>query len=383
MPHPSLGQRLETRRNNFDFLRFFFASLVIFSHSFILLRPDQVDADPLARVTYMKMSFGTLAVACFFAISGFLITQSWLRTKNSRDFAKKRLLRIYPGWIVALLFGVLVVAPLLRFPHSLDLGALGTYLSFEQLLLCNCGLGQMLPGRDSAHALCTNGSTWTIPFEIMCYMLVFALGLLNMFHKRVRVLLLSVALLIYINLPIQTLDKTFGLRPAHLYVPYFADLAYLPVFMAYFLSGAVFFLFRDRIPHSPRLLAASLVLVPLTLGHLPLSGLFFIILPTFGFYILFYLAFLPLDRLYAFAKHGDLSYGVYLYAWPMQMLLISEQFRGYRLSPLTLFLAAWALACLAAVLSWRLIERPALRLKPRSARPPVERTGVPAVAEGA
>jgi len=70
----------------------------------------------------------------------------------------------------------------------------------------------------------------------------------------------------------------------------------------------------------------------------------------------------------------------HLYAYPLQRILILEQFRGYHLTPMTLFLAAWVLACGAAALSWRLVERPALRLKPRSSLPPAERTGVPAVA---
>ena len=71
--------------------------------------------------------------------------------------------------------------------------------------------------------------------------------------------------------------------------------------------------------------------------HAPLAHLFFVIIPTFGFYILFYLAFLPIGRLHDFAKHGDLSYGIYLYAYPIQRLLIAGQVRGYRLTHLTLF----------------------------------------------
>lgn len=374
MPQVTFGQLCDTRRNNFDFLRFFFASLVIFSHCYLLLRPDQVDVDPLAQATDMKMSFGSLAVAGFFAISGFLITQSWLRSRTVTDYLKKRVLRIYPGWIVALLFGVIALAPLLRSHHHLNLGSVATYRSFEQLLFRHSGQGQNLLDLGAI-----NGSTWTIPFEIMCYGLVAALGLLNLFHKRILVLLLSAVLLVYINLPIQTLYKTFGPTVPYLQIPYFDDLRCLPLFVVYFLSGTLYFLFRDRIPQSPWLLAASVVLVGLTLGHLPLAPLLFVILPTFGFYILFYLAFLPVGSLHNFARHGDLSYGVYLYAWPMQRILIAEQFRGSHLTPLTLFLAAWVLACGAAALSWRFVERPFLRLKPRSALPPTESVGVPAV----
>ena len=375
MPQVTLGQLSDTRRNNFDFLRFFFASLVIFSHSYLLLTPDGNQIEPLSRATHMKMNFGSLAVAGFFAISGFLITQSWQRAPRLGDFSKKRALRIYPGWVVALLFCVLV-APVLRLPHSLALGDPATYRFFDQLLLHNSGVVKVLPG-----AGLPDGSTWTIPFEILCYGLVAALGLLGLFRRRVPVLALTVALLVFINWPSRTLLPTFGPTVPDFHLPYLGWLRCLPLFITYFLSGALFFLFRDRIPHSPWLLAAAALLVGLTLGDLPLAGLFFVVLPTAGFYALFYLAFLPLGGLHAWARRGDFSYGIYLYAYPIQRLLILEQFRGYHLSPLILFLAAWVLACLAAVLSWRLIERPALRLKPRSASPPMEQIGV--AAEGA
>lgn len=374
MPQATLGQLCDTRRNNFDFLRFFLASLVIFSHSYLVLTPDGNQIEPLSRATYMKRNYGSLAVVGFFAISGFLITQSWLRTPQMLDYFKKRVLRIYPGWTAALLVCVLVVAPLLRPHHELALHDWGTYGFLSQLLLRNMGLLKPLPG-----AGLPDGSTWTVPFEILCYALVAALGALGLLRRRLWVFALAAALLLYVNSPALTLNQTFGPVVPGFQIPYFGNLQCLPFFVVYFLSGALFLLFRDRIPHSPWLLAASAALVGLTLFHLPLAGLFFVILPTFGLYLLFYLAFLPLGNLYRWAKHGDLSYGVYLYAYPIQRLLISEQFRGYHLTPLTLFLLAWVLSCGAAVLSWRFVERPFLRRKPRSPLPPTEQAGVPAV----
>lgn len=374
MPQATLSQLCDTRRNNFDFLRFFLASLVIFSHSYLVLTPDGNQIEPLSRATYMKRNYGSLAVVGFFAISGFLITQSWLRTPQMLDYFKKRVLRIYPGWTAALLVCVLVVAPLLRPHHELALHDWGTYGFLSQLLLHNMGLLKPLPG-----AGLPDGSTWTVPFEILCYALVAALGAPGLLRRRLWVFALAAALLLYVNSPALTLNQTFGPVVPGFQIPYFGNLQCLPLFVVCFLSGALFLLFRDRIPHSPWLLAASAALVGLTLFRLPLAGLFFVILPTFGLYLLFYLAFLPLGNLYRWAKHGDLSYGVYLYAYPIQRLLISEQFRRYHLTPLTLFLLAWVLSCGAAVLSWRFVERPFLRRKPRSPLPPAEQAGVPAV----
>ena len=373
MPQPTFGQLSATRRNNFDFLRFFFASLVIFSHSYMLIAPHGNADEPGARLTQLRWCSGSLSVACFFAISGFLITESWLRAPRLRDYVKKRALRIYPGWIVALLFGLLVIAPLLRPDHGLALGR--PALRFlDQLWLHRLGGDQGLPGVGSI-----NESTWTIPFEILCYFLVAAFGLLGLFRRPAVVLLLTFALLVCVQWPPQTILMAYGPTFPRLHVPYLGDLKYLPLLSVYFLSGVLFFLYRERVPHSPWLFGASLALVALALGHLPLAPLLFAVFPTFGLYALFYLAFLPLGRLHAWAKRGDLSYGVYLYAFPLQRLLISEQFRGYHLSPLTLFVSAWVLSCGAAALSWRFVERPALRHKPKAPGPPAEDAGVPAV----
>ena len=325
MPYVTLGQRLETRRNNFDFLRFFFASLVILSHSYLLLTPDGLDREPLWRATGLRETLGALSVAGFFAISGFLITQSWLRTPQVRNYAKKRALRIYPGWIVALVFCVLVVGPILRPDHTLQFGNSATFGFLSQLVLHDAGQLKTLPGISGA----INGSTWTIPFELMCYVMVAVLGLLGLFRRPVLLLVFTLALVLGMSLwPPQALRQVFHPSVGSPHIPY-----YRFAFVAYFLSGALFFLFRDRIPHSRPLLAFSAVLVGLTLFRLPLAGLFFVILPTFGFYILFYLAFLPLGSLHNWAKHGDFSYGVYLYAYPIQRLLVAEQFRGFHLSP--------------------------------------------------
>ncbi|MDQ2799903.1 MAG: acyltransferase [Armatimonadota bacterium] len=355
----TFAQRSDARRNNFDALRFFLASLVVFSHSYVLLTANGNEIEPLSQASGMKMNLGTLAVACFFAISGFLITQSWLRSRGTWDFLKKRALRIYPGWIAAVLFCVLIVIPILR-PHHLSGWPDRPTVKFvSQLALYKSGLPFVLPGVGYP-----NGSLWTIPFECMCYLLVVALGLLGLFHRRGLVLLLGLVLLAFLVWPTRSFLPTFGPVVNGLHLPYLGWLRCLPLLVVYFLSGASFFLFRERIPHSAWLLALSLVLVGLTLFHAPLACLFYVILPTFGFYILFYLAFVSAGNLNHFAKHGDLSYGIYLYSYPLQRLLIAGQGHRYHFTPLTLFLAGWVIACGAAALSWRFMESPFLRRKP-------------------
>ena len=192
MQQVTLGQLCDTRRNNFDFLRFFFASLVILTHAYSLVTPSVIEREPLGLATGNRVSFGSLAVDCFFAISGFLITQSWLRTPQMRDYFKKRALRIYPGWTVALVFCVLVVGPILRPDHTLQLGSPATFGFLSQLVLHDAGQLKILPGIPGA----INGSTWTIPFELMCYVMVAVLGFLGLFRKPLLLLAFTLALVL-------------------------------------------------------------------------------------------------------------------------------------------------------------------------------------------
>src|SRR4051795_583952 len=105
----------DPRQNNFDLLRFLFASLVVFSHSYAIVVPRSDTAtEPLAFLSGRQMSLGTLSVYGFFAISGFLIAQSWTRSRGFGDFLKKRALRLYPGFAVMTLFCALFVVPLAK-----------------------------------------------------------------------------------------------------------------------------------------------------------------------------------------------------------------------------------------------------------------------------
>ena len=94
------------RANNFDFIRFCAALLVIFSHSFTLSKPSYYK-EPLSFISQGRMNFGEVSVAIFFIISGLLITQSFDRTKNIISFIEARILRIFPALIVVILLTVL------------------------------------------------------------------------------------------------------------------------------------------------------------------------------------------------------------------------------------------------------------------------------------
>lgn len=341
----------EGRDNNFDFLRFVFAAMVIFSHSFAMLYNGTWHAyDPLLHWSHGQMAFGGAAVDGFFLISGFLITQSWARSRGLSDFVQKRMRRILPALAAVLLVTVFAVGPLATcltgaaYWHSPRTYA---YLMFMGTL--NLHLTDRLPGVFERNPLAfrVNGSLWTIRCEVFCYLLVAALGLLRCYRRPVFVLIAAAG-----AVAVAALEARHGTT--------LGDWADSFRVLTYFLWGMAFYLYRGGIPRSRTLLLACL-------AGLAVSGVGHILaytLPLLGSYTLFYTAFNPGLHLQRFAKHGDFSYGLYLYAFPIQQLLVSR-FRPF-LNAETLTLSAFVIAGGCAVLSWHCVEKPWLRRKASS-----------------
>jgi len=134
-----------------------------------------------------------------------------------------------------------------------------------------------------------------------------------------------------------------------------------PRFVTYFLAGSLFFLLRTYIPFSPGLavLALAIALVGCRFRH----GMD-LLMPFAGTYLIFFIAFNPQLPFANFGKRGDFSYGIYLYAFPVQQLLV--QWTGNRLGVMAHFAAATCVTVVLAFLSWHLVEKHFLRMKPRS-----------------
>lgn len=357
----SLAEVSEGRDNNFDFLRFLLAVFVLFYHCYaILYGPTAPHHGPVETVADIC---GGVAVPFFFVISGFLVTRSWLADPRPLPYLQKRVLRIYPGFLAASLFCALVVGPLgaadaVAYWHGLE------PIKFARWALALVGPyipPIFIPLPMSAGV---NGSFWTLRYEFYCYLFVLALGLLGLFRRRGA--LLAVFLVLYVLRETQTLTGRvfFPDHEVHL----FGNLSPWSSLILYFLSGMLAFLYRDAIPYSRAVFLAclgALLLCGLILGHMEVG------LPTCGSYLLLCLAFSRRLRLQRFARYGDFSYGLYLYAFPLQQLLVL--YYGRRLTILTLFCAAFLLALCLAVLSWYGVERPCLRLKRRSSRAPATR----------
>ena len=349
------------QRNNFDFLRFALASLVIFSHSFALLSGTDA-TEPLMRLTRGQVCSGELAVDWFFVISGFLITHSWLRGRGTWDFFRKRALRIYPAFVVAMIVCAAVVAPL-ALDDPADAFTRGQLVEFARGAVTLSGYHHELTfPRNPLSAV--NGSTWSISFEAWCYVGLVLLGLTGLLRRR-RFILAVFAVLILVSL----VFLVFELHPGGKWFRViFGSPRTWARLLPYYLAGVVFYLFNDRIPHSNRLAAicaACLAAAPLIPYGVAVA------LPVAGTYVLFWFAFHPRVRLERWAARGDFSYGIYLYAFPIQQLLIHWI---PALRPLELFALAMPLSAACGMMSWHAVEKWFLyRKKTDAGRPPVVR----------
>jgi peptidoglycan/LPS O-acetylase OafA/YrhL len=339
----------DSRQNNFDFLRLALAVLVIFSHAYPLGLGTEA-AEPFFRVTHGQVTGGGIAVDSFFIMSGFLICASAQRSSSVFSFLKKRVTRIYPGFLAAALLTAFVLMPLAgaRFVYS-GAARVADFL-LQSLRLIEFTYSNAFVGNPRPAIL--NGSIWSVSYEFWCYLGVALLLLVGALRRpAVIAAIFAVSWLVGIAFRVEGWLLGGKLLGVIVGVPHFwARL--LPLY----LSGVVFYLYRERIPlkNSFALVSVAALLVACFFQ----AGMA-VAFPLAGAYLLFWFAFSPAIRLHRAGQFGDFSYGTYLYGFPVEQLLMRQL--GGTVAPLVLFLLATPLVLLIAVGSWYGVERPFLR----------------------
>lgn len=340
-----------SHKNNFGLLRLVFALLVIVAHSFELIA-DYGPYDPLTFV-FGTISSGELGVKGFFLVSGFLIAQSFDRSKSVPNYLLKRALRIYPAYVVAALLCFFLVGPLSGADLSPLFGATGMVKTLYRLaVLAPPELPHSFNGLPYPDL---NGSMWTITYEFRCYILVIVVGLIGLYGNPKLFSVLALFLLSL--LPLTHLGKW----PHEL--PIIKGPIEMLKFVATFFAGSAFYVWRDRLSYRNDVAAfAAIALCALMFSRLFVD----IAVAVLGGYLVFWFAVLPhTPRLNAINNETDISYGVYLYAWSIQNLLI---WYLAPISPLLVMLLATIGACMCGYGSWLFVEKPFLALKPRRTR---------------
>src|SRR5690348_13982936 len=343
------------RQNNFDALRLFAAIAVIFSHSFLIAEGTQ-NREWLILLTGNQCILGLTGVFIFFAISGFLVTQSFEQTANPLHYLAKRALRIFPGLFVATLLSAFVLGPLVT---TLPLGAYFQRPGPYEYVLGNTLLDQTvheLPGVSfvaNPVGLEINGSLWTLRLEFVMYLTVLALGVLRLLTVRVAVLLLVFGVVCL---------RFEMLYPLEKWGWFFELLSGWGWLVGFFAAGIILYKLRDTRILDSRI--AVLALAGLVLS-IPLHQ-FITFFPVFGCYLALWLALNPRLPVIPAARFGDLSYGLYIYGWPVEQAVM--WLYGGHAAWWQVFLCALPGAAILAFLSWHLVEHPMLRLKPSSRR---------------
>jgi peptidoglycan/LPS O-acetylase OafA/YrhL len=338
------------RDNNMQLLRVLAAAAVLLFHCYALT--DHWTDEPLWRAA-PPLNLGALGVQVFFVISGFLVTQSWLAREHLASFAVARALRIYPALVAATLLTVVLAAWSSRLsarlfwrdPQTVDY-VLHTPFGFAVRHF----LAGAYASNPSAGAV--NGSLYTLPFELRLYVAVAVLGVAGLLTRR-RAALAAIAAATAVALAWPDwIDRLFDAgREQHV-----AQLALL------FALGMLAYLWRETIPLSRALALVLLLLLAVDPGGLVRTAL---LAPVLAYLVLVF-AYHPRLRWRAYQRAGDYSYGLYVYAFPIQQTLV-ERMPG--VAPATLFALALPLTLALAVVSWHALERPLLGLKSLFPRP--------------
>lgn len=344
--------RTKARNVRFDLLRILLAVLVMLAHA-----PELTDGNKsrelFSRLTRSDITFGTIAVDGFFLLSGFLMVQSWKRDPKLLSFLRKRVLRIVPGYVVAALLSTVVVGLLApgvpHFFHHLD----GKFL--ESIFLLSSPLAPpVVPGLTYQ---LVNGSLWTITYEFRCYLLVAAFGVCGLLR---RPWYWTAALVVFASAAFVPAVHPYLSWQSHKLI--LGDPDQMFRFLTTYFVGGCFHLLSDRIKFRPVLALAAVTTIAVSRFSPPLFELGLIL---GGGYLMFYLTEVRLPWKFPLRSFPDISYGIYLYGWPVETLWI-WYFRG---SPWITFGASVLLCCGLGWISWHFVERPMLELRPRSAVP--------------
>lgn len=330
--------------NNFDGLRLFAALLVLFSHQFVFLG--------MSEPAPAGDSLGMVAVMMFFVMSGYLVSESWYRDPHLMRFASRRLLRIWPALAaaavaIALVSAAITVLPLHDYFGSATRKFVLANFKFETIYRLP-GVFDTVPANPSLSAV--NGSWWTIPVEARCYAYVAVLGAIGMRRRLLSVVVLGLVTLMYV--------KTL---PGHSKADAFANVSFF--YIAFFMTGVCARQYIEEIRrHRLALMGAvAIVIVAAIAFDQPRLGEWAVIAPLT---LVAGSASTPIVR--SASRFGDLSYGIYLYAYFLQQLTV----RLWPGSPS--FGATTIIATLATVTvawcSWHAVEAPSLRLKHRLRR---------------
>jgi len=336
--------------NNFDFLRFVFARTVVCAHIVVLAQQQ--------RLMWLRPFFDTYIAICgFFVISGFLVTKSFMSSRDTGVYFLKRAKRLLPAYTCVIVLCVLLLSLVSTLPPA----AYFTDIRTLKYLLANMTfmnfLHPTLPGVFTHHEVpAVDGALWTIKVEVGFYILlpfvVYFTNKLNSFKRGLAFLVVLYAA----SVLFRQLFIYLGTQNGN---PLLIELSHqLPAFLSYFLSGAILFVCYSFFLRHKQVIFWIALSVFLIERYFDWEVLRPMALACMVVYVAFSFPFLN-----KFGKYGDVSYGIYIFHFPIVQVLIYLGF--YDEHPYAAFFSTLIGVCGVGLLSWHLVEKRFLSRKRR------------------
>lgn len=343
-----LSSYSQGRDNNFNLIRIIAALAVLITHSFAVAIGSG-DAEPFRGS--LGMTMGSIAVDVFFITSGFLVTSSLLNRQSTIEFVWARVLRIFPALLAMLLLTVFALGVFFTsLPISAYLSLPMTYIYLAKGATLFMGVAYNLPGvfDSNPYKSAVNGSLWTMPHEVRMYAILTIVWIALRITPKLRLT------------AFQIIVVTFAFSAGIYFLAghfYFHSKSEFPKLFFMFFVGAAFYVLREYIVLSHWLFWLFVIGLSVAISD---KFVFFVVYVLAIGYILFYLAYVPSGVIRRYNQLGDYSYGVYIYAFPVQQA-IAALIPGVSVPQMILLSAA--ITILLAILSWHLLEKRCLSLK--------------------
>lgn len=329
----SLKKFESTRSNNLNLVKFIAALFVIISHAYPLCKGAEYN-DILSDLSRNSIAFGSLAVAIFFMSSGFFVTKSLLKSKDSKKYLHNRFIRIFPPLWFTLIVCILVCG---LFFSTYSLGKY--FLSSDFFKYClNFILIPIhnLPGvfMNNIYPGVINGPLWTLPIEFVCYLVLLLAYKLNLLNKKSYKYVALLVIVAFVGINLIPLSIKGYIQPCFL-----------------FFWGSFYWIYRDKITMNNTYFLISLVafVLLIVLGYGQVASFLFV--P----YLTLYIAFCLPQCNNRLASLGNLSYDIYLCGWPIQQMVISL-FGGSMLVGMNILISI-PLSILVGYITYSLVEK--------------------------
>jgi peptidoglycan/LPS O-acetylase OafA/YrhL len=338
--------------NSFGFLRLLLAIAVVFHHSLVLTGHS--------AVTYLGklggIDLGTLGVAGFFAISGFLLFGS-TRRLTSHQFVIHRVFRLFPGLWVCLTICAFAIVPFANrmsaYESSFNFfttqdSSLSYSISNSILFVFQDSIGTVFG--QNTYPLAVNGSLWTLAPEFICYMGLLVVAITSRRNLKIQFGLILFALLVF-----STIWMGSQSQKNEIYSQIVNPASGLAIA---FCTGSLLAILLGYFPIRPGIIPSLIGLAMWTAigANGPLSLIILsILIVSLGIGV----TSKPLVKI---GRDVDLSYGIYLYHFPItQTILATGTYAWSRfISPTLLTILVLAVSVIFAFLSWKFVEKPSI-----------------------